>query len=247
MASPASEAPPETTSAAAPEPTEDPDLPSNDDIEMFISAIASSSTSELEAATDLVQADSPAANYLTYYSHNVNAQIDAGLSGLNEPADVEESDNGFQTCITEAGEKHCTSYSDFEGKEGLITDFQVQQRDLADRLAVGSGETISGPDGSEIEFVAAYMNAQDTHLLLAFNVRSGSTETNLSTSSYRGEDGRQSQAEDFYGSWELAPDSMSSYVAMFPDASLGGEAHLDIWTETNAPPTTLTMPTSDSE
>lgn len=247
MASPASDAPSQSASSSPSEQTKDPDLPSNEDIETFMEAIASNSSSELSSASDLVLEDSPAADYLTYYSHNVDAQIDAGLSGLQEASDIEEEENGLKTCTTEAGDRQCTSYTDFEGKEGLITDFQVQGRDLADRLTVGSGETISGPGGSEIEFVAAYMNAYDTHLLVAFNLTSGSTETDLSTISYRAEDGRQSQAEEHYGSWGLAPDSMSSYIAAFPGATLGGEAHIEIWTENDGQLTTVNMPTSGSD
>jgi len=247
MASPAPESPSETAETASSEPAKDPNLPSNEDIETFVTAIATSSSSDLNSAKELVLDNSQAAGYLAYYTHNVNAQIDAGLSNLVEPADVAEFENGFETCSTESGERFCTTYTDFEGKDGLITNFKVQDRDLADRLTVGSGETISGPDGSEIEFVAAYRNAYDTHLFVAYNLHSGASETDMPMVSYRGENGRQSQSEEDYGAWSLAPDSMSSYVSVFPGAELGGEAHLEIWTEDSFDITTVIMPTGGTE
>lgn len=247
LASPAPESPSATTETTAPEPTEDPDIPSNADIDTFVSAIASSSPSELEAAKDLVLDESLAAGYLTYYSHNINSQIDAGFPATAEQVDVKEIDNGFEMCDTRTGERLCSTYTDFEGKDGLITDFKIQDRDLADRLAVGSGETISGPDGSKVQFVAAYMNAVDTHLLVAYKLHSGSSETNMPMASYRGENGRQSQSEEDVGAWSLAPDSMSSYISVFPGAQLGGEVHLEIWTENSIDLDTVVIPTDSPE
>lgn len=119
---------PESTSPAAsatPTETEDPNLPSNEDIEALITAFASGSVSDLEAAKELVLEGSHAAGYLTYYLHNTNAQIDAGMSGWIEPSELRELDNGFESCDTSDGERVCASYTDFEGQDGLVTNFMV--------------------------------------------------------------------------------------------------------------------------
>lgn len=91
------------------------------------------------------------------------------------------------------------------------------------------------------------MNADDSHLLVAYKLRSGESETDIPLTSYRGKDGRQSQSENDYGAWSLAPDSMSSYISAFPGAQLGGEVHLEIWTENSLDMTTVVMPTTDAE
>ena len=74
------------------------------------------------------------------------------------------------------------------------------------------------------------MNASDSHLIVSYNMTSGDAGLEMPAVSYRGEDGRQSQSEEHYGSWSLAPESKSSYVTYFPNASLGGEIHVDMCT-----------------
>lgn len=235
------EAPAESTDGDTPEPTEpsdnsaepeaDPDLPSDEDIESFIQALATSTVSDLEAARELVAEDSAAADYLVYYRHLEEAAIDGGFS--NDAADqINDIEDGFEVCATFEGEENCTTFTEFVGDDGQITDFRVQDRDLSDRLAMGSGEEVSGPGGSSFKLVAAYRNAADTHLFVNFEMRSGKQALDLPIASYRGAEGRQSSAESYTGSSSLAPDSMSHYVVVFPGAEPGGELLLEVYGET---------------
>ena len=71
MASPAPES--SNQESESPSPSADPDLPTDEDLESYITAIASESASELENAQELVVEGSLAADYLTYYLHLTNA------------------------------------------------------------------------------------------------------------------------------------------------------------------------------
>lgn len=219
----------ETETQVEEEAIEDADLPSDEDLIAYVEAIASDSASELEQAEDLVLDDSAAADYLTYYLHNVNAQIDQGLPNY-ETANVAEIDEGFELCW-DGESAECTTYTDFEGSEGKISHFQIQDRDLSERLVRGSGATVEGSDGAEIEFVAAYRNAADTDLLLAYTIRSGDTGLGGPQITYKNSDGRQSQSEVDIGAIDLEPESYSSYIAVLPAGELGGEATVSYWTE----------------
>ncbi|MBO0596373.1 hypothetical protein I2485_01890 [Nesterenkonia sp. E16_7] len=210
------------------EPPTDPDLPSDDDIESFVSAIASSTISDLENARDLVVEDSPAANYLTYFRHSEEAAIDGGLPAADVNR-VDDIDGGFEMCATADGEERCSTYTDFEGDEGRITNFQIQDRNLADRLKMGTGEEVEGPGGSTFKLVAAYRNANDSHLLVGYEMRSGDRELEMPLASYRGAEGRQSSSDGHIGSFSLAPDSMSHYVVSIPNADPGGELFLEVY------------------
>lgn len=137
-------------------------------------------------------------------------------------------------------ETFCTTYTNFVGQDGKISNFDVQGRDLSERLIMGTGETVEGSDGSEVEFVAAYRNAADSHLYFQYIVRSSTTPMYMPGVSYRNPDGRQSEAEDHVGAWDLAADSYSAYVATFPAGELGGEATVDLLPESGIPvPVTL--------
>lgn len=244
LASPAPESSsPEVSEKSTEEPT-DPELPTNEQLEEYVAAIASEKIATLQDAESLVATDSPAADYLRYYTHNVNAQIDGGLYYSDNSNDVEQIEGGFRVCADDVQERVCSDYTDFEGKDGLLVDFQIEGRKVSDRLVAGPRETVAGIAGSEIEFVSAYMNASDSHLIISYDMTSGDSELDQPLITYRGEDGRQSQAEDHYGLWTLAPDSKSSYVAFFPNASLGGEVHLDMWTNDPYDELTVVLPTA---
>lgn len=243
LASPAPDASPSEKVEETVEPTADPEMPTNDELLAFVEAIASEKTASLEEAESLVQEESPAAGYLKYYAHNINAQIDAGIYFSDVSSTVEEVDGGFSSCSDVLGEKECIEYTEFEGKDGLLVNFEVEGRNLEDRLVMGSGEAVPGVAGSELEFISAYMNASDSHLIVSYDMTSGGSGLEMPAISYRGEDGRQSQAEEHYGSWSLAPDSKSSYVAYFPNASLGGEIHVEMWTSDVYEDMTVVLPT----
>jgi len=242
ISSPAPDTSDNESSQPASESPKDENLPSNEDLKTFVDAIASGQASDLEAAQDFVVPDSNAAGYLRYFTHFQNAEIDAGYSTDFPPDTVEEIDGGFELCDADSYEDNgCTTYTNFQGEEGKITDFQVQDHDIEDRLVMGTGDSVEGPQGAEIEFIAAYRNAADTHLFLAYEVRNGSAELDVSTQSYRNPDGRQTEAENHMGVWTLSPDSRSSYIASFPAGELQGDTYLELWTEPGGP-TKVTLP-----
>src|SRR5699024_3409765 len=130
---------------------------------------------------------------------------------------TEKIETGFELCDDDGhGETECSSYTNFKGKDGKIADFQIQGNDIADRLVMGTGEIVDGPQGAEIEFIASYRNASNSALILASDVRNGSSELDVATASYRNPDGRQTEPEDHIGIWSLSPESKSSFTTIFP-------------------------------
>lgn len=225
-----------------PDPDEDTGLPSEEQLREFVDAIAADTAGPLRDAQDLVAPDSPASDYLTYFAHTTEAEIDAGFSLL--ASDVTEVEDGYEACAETEGKRSCATYTGFTGQEGQIYSFLVEGREIEDRLIMSTGETVEAPRGASLEFVAAYLNANDTHLLVAYELRSGSTGLHMPLTSYRGPEGRQSQSERAWGALNLAPDSMSHYVAMFPGAEQGGELHLELVEEDGGGSSTVVLPTS---
>lgn len=240
----ATEATPEPTPEESPEPTEEeqePDLPSDGEIQEYVEAIASGDVGDLNDAVDLTIEKSPAADYLRYFTHQVNAQIDAGL---RNPADerVNQVEEGFEICTSLNGEETCNAYTHFTGEAGAIYGFEVEGTAVEDRLLMGSGEPVEGPRGSSVELVAAYLNAAGTHTVIGYEFRSGDVSMSMPWPSFRSPEGRQSQAEDHLGTLHLAADSMSHYAAWFPVSELGGELHVEIIDEEGYHRDELTVP-----
>lgn len=232
------------SSEASTEPTSDPDLPSDDDIQGFVETIAGWELSDLEQARDAVVEGSPAADYLTYAIHSENSRIDAGNPN-DRDADVNSVEGGFEICEEFEGEETCASYADFIGESGKIQSFSIEGTPVDERLLMGAGTEVEGPAGSSVEFVAAYENASGTHLFVSFELRSGDRALDYPSASYRSTEGRQSQADGTQGSLSLAPESMSHYMASFPGAELGGELLLDLYGPEVQGEETVVVPTAE--
>lgn len=240
----ATESTPAPTPEESPEPTEEeqePDLPSDEEIQEYVEAIASDTISDLDSAADLTVEASPAANYLRYFTHQVNAQIDGGFRDHSDRA-VNEVDDGLEICNSFDGEETCTAYTHFTGEAGAIYSFEVEGTAVEDRLLMSSGEPVEGPRGSSVELVAAYLNAAGTHTVVAYELRSGDLGMSMPWPSFRSPEGRQSQAEDQFGTISLAPDSMSHYAAWFPVSELGGDLHVEIIDDEGYQRAELTVP-----
>lgn len=230
LATPATEETDPTVDAASEEPA-DPDLPSNEDLEKYVKAIASEKVATLQEAKPLVEEGSAAAGYLEYLTHSVNAQIDGGVYVSDVAGKAKPIDGGFEVCYL--GEEDCNEYTNFVGEEGKIVDFDVSDKPVSQRLVMGDNQIDETFGGATVELVAAYMNAANSHLIISYNLQTGNEELDMPLSTYRSADGRQSQSEMDYGMYTLAPDSKSSYVAYFPGASLDGEVHLDFYSSVN--------------
>lgn len=234
---PSETAPVETSRSAE---AEDPELPTDEELETYVMAMASSQPDDIREAETLVAPGSPAEAYLRHIEHSYEAERDGGLSA-SEPARVTEVEEGFQMCLPQQDE--CVGvFKDFIGDEGLIYSFSIDDRQMEDVVTLGDGSVVEGPGGSEIEFVTAYENAAGTHLIFNYILRSGETPLMPGYGSYRSPSGRQSQVELLNGTMELMPHSMSHYSAFIPRGELGGELHLDIRDANGYSLSTVTVP-----
>lgn len=249
LASPVEDAESTEPTEESPSPTEDeteeaepedPDLPSNEDLESFVEAMGSASPDDIRAAEDIVVPGSPAQGYLRHLEHLSEADRDAGYTS-GETATITAVDDGFEMCLPQ--EDDCVGvFRDFVGEDGQIYSFNIDDRAMDDVIVMGDGSVIDGPNGTEIEFITAYENAAGTHLIFNYMLRSGSTGLMAPHGSYRSPSGRQSQTEMTNGAWELSPDSMSHYSAIIPGGEIGGEMHLNIIDSDGYELSTVTVP-----
>lgn len=234
LASPVSATPEAETS---PEPTPeiieeeaDPDLPADDDIREYVDAIAGREIGDLRSAEELVVEGSPAAGYLAYFIHSVEAERDSGFRNYITST-VESIDDGLEICSRADGEELCTDYEAFTGEMGLIYGFEVQGEPVADRLIMGSGSTVEGPGGVSAELISSYRNSSGTHTIVSYIIRSGDQSLMVLDPSFRSPEGRSSKSEQGLGVFDLPANSMSHFTAWFPVSDLGGELHLELMSD----------------
>ena len=89
-----------------------------------------------------VQADvtvdgSLAQAYAAYDGEFAAAASAVGQTG--EPADVEEVDGGFKACIGDSSDQ-CATWTDLEGQDGKLTDFDMNGIELSDLLVDLTGQ-----------------------------------------------------------------------------------------------------------
>ncbi|WP_258933544.1 hypothetical protein [Nesterenkonia pannonica] len=189
--------------------------------------MVSNSPSELEDAESLTALGSPAEGYLIYLRHLGESSRDAGL-GPEPQSQLDHDDESFELCESYSTSEECLTFTDFSGDEGLIESLYIEDRPLEERLVADGESTFDGPAGSEVTFISAYENGAGTHLLIGYELRSGSSGMMMPWGSYRNPSGRQSQSEMTQGTPTLAPDSMSYYVESIPGGELGGEHYLEL-------------------
>ena len=115
-----------------PEPASGPGLPSQADLKSYFEAIVSTDADELAK----VQADVTAAGSLAqaYAAYDAEFAVAAAAIGQTaQPADVEEVDGGFKACVGDSSDQ-CATWTDLEGKDGKLTDFDINGIELADLL-----------------------------------------------------------------------------------------------------------------
>ena len=115
-----------------PEPATGPGLPSQADLKSYFEAIVSADVDELAQ----VQADVAADRYLAqgYAAYDGEFAVAAAAVGqTGEPADVEEVDGGFKACVGNSSDQ-CATWTDLEGEDGKLTDFDINGIELGDLL-----------------------------------------------------------------------------------------------------------------
>jgi hypothetical protein len=115
-----------------PQPASGPGLPSQAALRDYFEAIVSADADELAKVQADVTADGSLAQaYAAYDGEFAAAAAAAGQT--SEPPDVEEVDGGFKACVGDSSDQ-CATWTDLEGKDGKLTDFDINDIELGDLL-----------------------------------------------------------------------------------------------------------------
>jgi hypothetical protein len=128
-----------------PEPATGPGLPSQAALTSYFEAIVSADPDELaKAQADVTVDGSLAQAYAAYDSEFAVAVAAVGQTG--EHADVKEVDGGFKACIGDSSDQ-CATWTDLEGRDGKLTDFDINGIELSDLLVDLTGQPPIESDG----------------------------------------------------------------------------------------------------
>ena len=209
------------------------DLPSQADLKAYFTAVAAYDVDGLAAAEKKVAADdSPAQAYAAYVGEFAASASAAGQPV--EPTEVEEVDGGFKACGGTGAPDDCAVWSGFEGKDGHLIGFTVNDIKLDDSLVDLTGQApISAPGIYEVQPDHAYLSPQSGTLFVLVTI----TATDVALSPTPGIYIEQDQILN--GVQTRAPatidaGSSSPVILAFPDAKdakLDGQVTFDLGIE----------------
>jgi hypothetical protein len=114
------------------EPATGPGLPSQAALRSYFEAIVSADADDLAKVQADVAADGSLAQaYAAYDSEFAVAAAAVGETG--QPPDVEEVDGGFKACAGDSPGQ-CATWTDLEGEDGKLTDFDINGIELGELL-----------------------------------------------------------------------------------------------------------------
>lgn len=210
----------------------DDDLPSDDDIEEYVKALADRDPDALEEALDLTEPGSVAEASLLHTTAVLQAALAAGYSGEDLAADdIDDIDGGWRIC--DNGPDDCNDLTDFEGRGGKIVNYLVDGEEITDRLILGTGEAVPAGDLGTVTLRSAAEQAGENTLVVVVDVTSGDASISIAgyNASYRGEDGRQYSVGNTLGADDLGPDSTTTVALQFETAKVGGDVTIELQDE----------------
>jgi hypothetical protein len=117
-----------------PKPASGPGLPSQAALKSYFEAIVSTDADDLAKVQADVTADgSLAQGYAAYDAEFAAASAAGGQKQTGAPADVQEVDGGFKACVGNSSDQ-CATWTDLRGKDGRLTDFDINGIDLGELL-----------------------------------------------------------------------------------------------------------------
>jgi hypothetical protein len=197
-------------------------LPSQADLKAYFTAAAAYDVEGLAAAEKITASGSPARAYAAYLGEFAASAIAAGQPV--DPAEVEEVDGGFKACGGTGTPEQCAVWSDFEGKDGELADFTVNDTKLDDSLVDLSDQAPIESDGLySVQPDYAYRSPQSGSLFVLVTITASDAALAPKPGIYIGED------QIFHGVETRAPATIaagtsSPVILAFPDAQ---EAELD--------------------
>lgn len=215
---------PETATGEG-EAAEEGETDADEAIEAYVNGVASARPSVARDALDYAAPGSVAHTYLQHQANLFEAALDGGIEYGSSTVDA--TSDGYQMCDPfDATE--CNEFTYFEVVDDKVADFLVDGVSPGPRLAVGDGSVVDSASVSA-EFLTAYLSISGETLFVTVKVETGEerTELNIYSATYRGPDGRQREAADAMGPFEIGAESTATIALVFPEAEPGGTVTLD--------------------
>lgn len=204
--------------------TGDSPSPADKTLRAYFDGIATQTVDSLQAAVGAAQPGSPAAAYATYLEASTRAAMDGGQAIDKARKLADRTSAGFKFCQGSGADHVCFDYTRITQKHGLVADFSINGRPIANRLALGGDQQIQfeGVDATAA-FLAAYEATASGELLVVVRITSGAAVTlGKADASYRPPGGAEIPSTMSLGRAKLDPGASASYLFAFSDAKVGG-------------------------
>lgn len=202
------------------------DVPAPDKpIQAYFDGIATQTVSSLNAAFRLAAPGSPAAAYATYLEGSTQAAAEGGQTIDATRQTAERTGSGYRFCQGSATRQVCYEYTGITRRDGRISDFAINGKPVASRLA--TGDTAPQPFrglAATVAFESAYEATASGKLLVVVRIatEAGPPLTGVQAS-YRSPGGTSAAASTMsLGRAELGPGSSGKYLFAYDGARIGG-------------------------
>lgn len=210
-------------SQETPQSEEEPDGPSQAELQAYFEALASEDPGVMAEAVDMAAPGSNAQAYAIYLSAVAQADRDGGYS--TDPSSVKPIEGGFEICSAGISDQDsCNEYTNVQHEGDQIADFDTGGKPLSGRLSLGSGEAEPLGDVGSATMVAAYESISGA-VVVVFEV-SSTDEGMWVTATYVAPSGRQAEPTMMGGPINLGDGAFANNVFAFEGAEFGGQIKL---------------------
>ncbi|WP_150240944.1 hypothetical protein [Nocardiopsis quinghaiensis] len=165
---------------------------------------------------------STAHTYLTHHAAVARARADGG--GSAPDIEVERTGDGYELCPAPgpASDRACAAHGDFTARDGLITGLLVEGRDPGPGLLAPEGVEFES-EGVRATLLTAYQSVTDKSLVVTVEFTTDDNASlGLPHATYEHGEGREDQAQEAVGRYELDAGESTRAAFSFPGATPGG-------------------------
>lgn len=205
------------------------DGPSDEDLRKLFEALTNQTPVNMKAASRLTAPGSVAEAYVRHQGAVAQAEADGGDSGSTQVF-ADKGDREFTSC-DEAG-KECTTWADVVAEGDKVASFTTNGKPLGPRILIGGKRKFDVGGLGSARLISAYVSTGGD-LWITLDIRNASQGSLAieSRTAYRAKSGRQSSAGTVAGPSSLLPDSRATYALYVTGGRLGGDLHLEMFSE----------------
>ena len=171
---------------------------------------------QLEAAQEIAADGSPAQAYAAYLGEFAASAIAAGQPV--EAAEAKQVDDGYEACGGTGQADECVTWSDFEGEDGELTDFTVDDTSLDDSLVDLTDQApIESPGLYTVQPEHAYRSPMSGTLFVLVTLTAGDVALSPRPGIYIEED-QNLKGIETRAPTTIEPGASTPVLLAFPDA-----------------------------